>query len=222
MKNAVKMESLEGVSVNIYVEKIAEMVEDKEILAASRMNRSVVVFLKTTNSVDIICTNGLTITEEFIQPQPMVKPATKVILSNVPPFLPNELLAEKLEPYGKVITQSFRYIPLGCRKDSLRHVKSFRRQVYIVLKQGNINGVLHTFYNGNSYSIYISTDEVRCFHCKDTGHIRRNCPSLQQNREMETNPESQQQQHGEVDDSNNTELDTSEAHITEAQTATTE
>ena len=44
MKNAVKMESLEGVSVNIYVEKIAEMVEDKEILAASRMNRSVVVF----------------------------------------------------------------------------------------------------------------------------------------------------------------------------------
>ena len=88
MKNALKMQSLEGGSVSTYVEKIAELVDENEILAASRMNKSVVVFLKTIDLVEKVCTTELTISDEFVQPQPMVKLATKVILSYVPPLLP--------------------------------------------------------------------------------------------------------------------------------------
>ncbi len=64
----------------------------KTILSASRMNKAVVVFLKEQNLVNRLIVNGLVINGAFLQLSPLYAPSTKVTISNVPPFVADEVL----------------------------------------------------------------------------------------------------------------------------------
>lgn len=174
-KHAVRCSNIDGVSVESYVEAIAREVGDSQIVAASRMNHSVVVFLKTIGNVESVSASGVSIGHRFVSVEPFVRPATKLILSNVPPFLPSIYITNSLAQYGRVVS-NLRPIPLGCKRPSLKHVISFRRQVYIFLCSENINGLMPVEYEGRVYNLYVSTDEMKCFQCGSQSHIRRNCP----------------------------------------------
>jgi hypothetical protein len=176
-KHAVRCESLDNFTVEQYVTSMATLVGDESIIAASRMNKLVDIFLNSLHTVEIAIRNGLTIDNQMIDVAHMIKPATKMILSNVPPFIPNHLITKELEQYGQVVGR-LRTIPLGCKAESLRHVMSFRRQGFILLRGGtrNINGLIRIIHDGHPYNIYLSTDEMRCFSCGVTGNLRKNCP----------------------------------------------
>lgn len=68
----------------------------------------------------------------FVPVTPLVAPATKVTISNVPPFISNDAIIKELIRYGK-IASPVRMIPLGCKNSALKHVLSFRRQVFMFL-----------------------------------------------------------------------------------------
>ena len=66
---------------------------------------------------------------------PLSSPSKKVIISNVPPFIDDNLIEDKLSGYGRLVS-SMRKISLGGKSSLLKHVISFRRQVYMVLDNG--------------------------------------------------------------------------------------
>ena len=188
-KHAVRCESFDNFTVEQYVTSMAMLVGDESIIAASRMNKSVVIFLSSLDAVEMAIINGLFIDNQMIDVAHMIKPATKVILSNVPPYIPNQLITKELEQYGQVVGR-FRAIPLGCKAASLKHVMSFRRQGFILLRggTGNINGLIRIMHDGHPYNIYLSTDEMKCFGCMETGHLRKNCPHANGNNDKNVTP----------------------------------
>ena len=175
-KHAVRCQAFEEFSVEQYVIAIAELVGEENVIAASRMNKSVVIFLSSLRLVELAVMSGIVIDSRLVQVEEMVKPAKKVIISNVPPFIPNAILAEELSDYGRIVG-NFRTIPLGCKSENLKHVQSFRRQVHLLLRNDNINGLLRVNFEGHIYTLYITTDEMRCFGCNQLGHLRKNCPN---------------------------------------------
>ncbi|TWW53055.1 hypothetical protein D4764_0014930, partial [Takifugu flavidus] len=70
----------------------------------------------------------------------LVNPATKITVSNAPPFIKNDDLCKTLSRYGQIVSQ-VRMVLLGCKSPKLKHVVCHRRQLYMVLKDsdGHLN-----------------------------------------------------------------------------------
>ncbi len=90
------------------------------IKSAARMNNGVVIFV---DSFATIVEQGVVIKETFVQAIPLVNPAKKIVLSQVPPFISNEMLERELVRYGQLMSP-IRSFSLGCKSPKLRHVVS--------------------------------------------------------------------------------------------------
>ncbi|KAK2897108.1 hypothetical protein Q8A73_013488 [Channa argus] len=80
---------------------IGNQVGHENLLVASRMNKAVVVFLKAERIVNDLVESGVVIRDLFVQVSPLSAPSTRVIVSGVPPFIPNALLENELRKFGK-------------------------------------------------------------------------------------------------------------------------
>ena len=111
---------------------------------------------------------------------PLIRPTTRLTLSNVYPEIPNSVLIKNLSALCKVVSQ-IRPIPLGLKHKDLTHIMSFRRQVKVLLNP-NVTPPDHiTFvFSGTTYRVFLSTESVRCFNCGEFGHISRSCKKQKQ------------------------------------------
>ncbi|KAL7842570.1 hypothetical protein SRHO_G00242590 [Serrasalmus rhombeus] len=74
------------------------------IVSASRMNSAVLLFLKSVDLANDVVQSGVVINGQLTPVLPLSTPSKKVILSNVPPFIKDELIARELSRYGKVVS----------------------------------------------------------------------------------------------------------------------
>ncbi|MGL5904154.1 MAG: hypothetical protein ACRCZO_15845, partial [Cetobacterium sp.] len=76
-------------------------------------------------------------------------------------------------------------IALGNVSPLLKHIVSFRRYVYMVLKDNAELDVSFNFRMDDfDYLIYATTDKMRCFGCGKAGHLVRTCPDKNENYEV--------------------------------------
>lgn len=170
---------------------MGELVGFENILSASRMNKATVVFLKTEQLVNQLTESGIWIKEMFVPVTPLVAPATKVTISNVPPFISNEVIIKELTRFGK-IASPVRMIPLGCKNTALKHVLSFRREVLMFLTspERTLEISFRVIHGENSYMLFASTDNLKCFECGNLGHKRFSCPKKNVDNEQRVTVES--------------------------------
>ena len=156
---------------------VGDEVGFESIIYASRMNKAVVVFVKEKNTACRLIENGIVIRDNLVQVTPLYAPSSKIIISNIPPFISNEALECELVRFGKFASE-FRTISLGCKHPSLKHVQSFRRQVYMFLDspENTLDVSFRVKHEGRSYMVYATTGNLRCFDCGDIGHKRIACP----------------------------------------------
>ncbi|KAI2656615.1 Transposon TX1 uncharacterized 82 kDa protein [Labeo rohita] len=156
---------------------VGEVVGCENVMSASRMNNAVVVFLRTTELTNILVESGVVIDSAFVPVLPLSLPSKKVILSNVPPFIKNDVLAQMLERYGKLISP-IKMIQIGCKSPLLKHVVSFRRFVYMVLNDstGELDLTFNLKHDEFNYVIFATTNNMKCLNCGDFGHFVRACP----------------------------------------------
>ena len=109
----------------------------------------------------------------------MITPAMRVIISNVPPFISHDKIMSVLSRYGKMVSR-MSTIPLGYRNECVRHVMSFRRQVYMVLPdRGEDTGLNISFkinFEDINYQIYTSSAILTCFQFGAFRHLKCFCP----------------------------------------------
>lgn len=170
----------DSISVEDVLIAVSRQVGGLNIKSASRMNKSVVVFLTDVKMVDDLIERGITINDTFLPVLPLSSPSKKIVLSNVPPFIKNEVIQEVLERYGK-LTAPIKMIPLGLKNPDIKHVMSFRRYTYMILneQQDPLNLAVKLKNEGKDYTIFISSDQMRCFFCGELGHVRQTCPNKQ-------------------------------------------
>ncbi len=74
--------------------------------------------------------SGISVSGTFVHVQLLVTPTSKVTISNVPPFISDAEIERELTRFGK-LASGIRMVPLGCKNANLKHVLSFRRQVFV-------------------------------------------------------------------------------------------
>nr|XP_006820471.1 PREDICTED: uncharacterized protein LOC102803021 [Saccoglossus kowalevskii] len=202
--HGVRCESVSGINIEAYVSAISEIIDAKTILAASRINGSVIVFLTSVADVDKVCANGLNVGDMCIHAEALVKPATKIVLSGVPPFITNATLDKHLNKFGRIVS-TFRYIPIGIKNPELRHIKSFRRQVHMISENDSIEDIILIKHENRLYKIYVSTDKITCYKCFKKGHVQRDCRqgTRSQNKTNAAAENSQQSTNNTPNDENN-------------------
>lgn len=165
------------VSVEDCLIAVSAAIGGANIKSASRMNKAIVFFLSERHMVNELVETGLIIKDIFVPVLPLSSPAKKVILSNVPPFVKNEKLEQILQRYGKIVSP-IKMIPLGCKSPEIRHVMSFRRQALMILNSQSdpLNLSAKLSIEGKDYTVFISSESMKCFICGDFGHVRQTCP----------------------------------------------
>ena len=176
-RHAIKIGADNDISVEECSLAVGSIVGYGSVVSASRMNRSVVLFLDSVDKVNTIVEQGIVVNDTFVNVLPLVTPARRVTLSNVPPFITDEFLERELARHGKLVS-SIKKIPLGCKSPLLKHVVSFRRHVYMILNghSGELNVKFQFQVDNFQYMIFASTDNMKCFFCGKEGHGIRSCP----------------------------------------------
>ena len=162
---------------------IGDVVGHENVKSASRMNSAIVVFIATIEKARQLIVTGIVLNDAYTTVLPLSSPSKKVIISNVPPFIDDNLIEDKLSVYGRLVS-SMRKISLGCKSSFLKRVISFWRQVYMVLDNGEEELDLTMKLNVESfeYTVYATKDALlKCFHCGCVGHVVRDCPHKKSN-----------------------------------------
>ncbi|KAG7480369.1 Transposon TX1 putative 82 kDa ORF 1 [Solea senegalensis] len=177
LRHGVRIQPDPSVPVEEVLLAVGDAVGHSCLSHASRMNHGVIVFLKEEKFVAGLIESGVTVRGSYLQVSPLAVPSTRVTISGVPPFVPNEALAHELQRFGK-LASGFKIINLGCRDERLKHVQSFRRQVFMFLTcpTQTLEVSFRIKHSEGNYMVYASTGRMRCFECGNEGHKRSACP----------------------------------------------
>jgi len=201
-RNGIKITPAERCSIEDCSIAVAQVVGYKSILSASRMNSAFVFFLDDVNKVNEIVASGIVLNESYTPVMPLMQPAKKILLSNVPPFIKDEVIQRELVRHGKIVSQ-FKKIALNCKSAQLKHVVSFRRQVYMILnnESAELNLAMKFRIDDFDYVIYATSETMKCFKCGQGGHLARSCPENVEHDPGQNNIESEGQKDN-VEDEN--------------------
>ena len=160
---------------------VGEQVGHEHVMFSSRMNKAVVAFLREEAHVFRLIESGVLIRDLSVQVSPLAVPSTRITVSGVPPFIPNELIETELRRFGK-IASGLKTLSLGCKDPKLRHVQSLRRQVFMHLDAPTqtLEVSFRVKHGDGFYMVDASSGQLKCFECGDVGHKRFECPHKRQ------------------------------------------
>ncbi len=92
-------------------------------------NRDFFEFVERANEVVL---RGYNHDETLTPVLPLLLPSKKITISNIPPFL-SDILKQALSRYGKLISP-IKKITIGCESPLLKHIVSFRRFAFMIVK----------------------------------------------------------------------------------------
>uniref|UniRef100_G3Q0L1 CCHC-type domain-containing protein n=1 Tax=Gasterosteus aculeatus TaxID=69293 RepID=G3Q0L1_GASAC len=137
----------------------------------------VVMFMDSVNKANMVVEKGMVVNETFVPVLPLATPATRVTVSNVPPFIRDEMLTRELSRHGMVVSP-INKVSSGFKSPLLRHVVSHKRTLYMILNKKNedLNVVFKLRVNGFDYVVFVNSDSTKCYRCGREGHLSRACP----------------------------------------------
>lgn len=191
---AIIMNVTDEFNLSDYLISLAAIVGPKNITFASRIaNNRICIFLASKPLVDKLLQehDAINVNGVEVGIRRLITPAQRIIISNVCPSIPHEFLEGILKSNGLKLVSPINYLRAGVPNEQLAHILSFRRQVYISPPENNetIPNSLIINYQDTSFRIYLSTDELKCFQCKQAGHIAKNCVSVNNTSQLVTSAE---------------------------------
>lgn len=130
-------------------------------------------FVDSIDKANQLVLAGVTVNGLFTPVFPLSNLVKKVIVSNIPPLLKNDMLLRKLSWHGHVVSL-VRLNPLGSKSPLLRHVVSSRQQVSMVLKE---ELKLTLCFTVDVFDYSFCHYYLKCFCCGEDGHVIWSCPN---------------------------------------------
>lgn len=191
-EQAIILNAVENLTLTDYVVAIGELVpQPKNIIFAFYMsNKRVCIFLSSVDLVNNIVKNhsSLQIQNNDVGIRRLITPARRVILSNISPTIPHAYLEQILKDLKLKVVSPVSFLRAGITKDTFGHVFSSRRQVYIQTDDSiELPSSIVIKFEDTNYRIFLNFDEMKCFACKQEGHIARYCPNQSQNENQNQN-----------------------------------
>ncbi len=145
---------------------VGKVVGYESVKSAALMNSTCVIFLDDIEKRNKVIESGVVISDTFVQVLPLSSPAKKVTISNIPPFISDDLLIRELLRYGKIVSL-IRKLSLGCKSPLLRYVVSHRHQVNMFLnkKDEPLSLAFTVEVEEYEYVIFVTSETSKCFGC---------------------------------------------------------
>ena len=180
IRHGVRLVPDPGIPIEEVLLAVGDSIGHDNMCHASRMNKAVVVFMKEERYVNQLVEIGTVIRDLYVEVSPLATPSTRITVSGVPPFIPNQLLEQELRRFGK-FASAFKTVGLGCKDPKLRHMQSLRRQVFMFLESPTqtLEVSFRVQHGQGHYMVYASSGSLKCFECGDVGHKRGACPHRQ-------------------------------------------
>nr|CAH7732987.1 unnamed protein product [Callosobruchus chinensis] len=201
-RQAIILTSIEGLKIRDYLIAVGSIIQPKNILLASRIsNTRVCIYLKSSNLVDSFVQDYKTmnIQDHAIEVRRMITPAVTLVISNICPSVPNNVVEDLLKINGIKLLSRITHLRVGMQEAEYSHVLSFRLVVYIAPSEVIIPHTTTLSFEGTTYRIFLSTDSINCSCCQQPGHTQMQCPNkalpseenTSTNREYQSTPTAQ-------------------------------
>lgn len=167
-----------------YLCAIGELVGPQNMVFAGKNNDMVKMYLINEEKVETLLDlhPQVNIDGKLFTLRKLVNHGHRIFLCNVEPSIPDNMLANELSKYAKVVSP-IQFVNLGCRMKEFSHLMGLRRCVFVDEVE-NLPASMNIFFDNVNYKVFVVIDKVRCFRCNIEGHISRNCtteiPSAQE------------------------------------------
>lgn len=182
---AILLNAIDEFKLSDYVIAVGNIIGPKNILFASRIaNNRICIYLKNVNLVNQIVAqhNTIEINNVPIDIRRLVTPAKRIIISNVSPIIPHEIISNVLQNFGLQLVSQITFLRAGIQEAEYNHVLSFRRQAYVAPPENEMYELPSTTvvnFEDTPYRIFLTFDEAACFICKKSGHVAKSCPNIE-------------------------------------------
>ncbi|KAK3916767.1 Transposon TX1 uncharacterized 82 kDa protein [Frankliniella fusca] len=140
------------------------------------------LYLSSEVAVTNICDRGgVYINDTFLPCRKYATEATKFLISNCPPEMPDEALINLLKPFGKPVSKPTR-LSVNTVHNDLKHVKTWKRSLFMEIPKDapSCPEVLHfTSSEGSKHTLYIQTIKKHCSFCRSPSHPPEECKKKQ-------------------------------------------
>lgn len=182
-EQAIVLDAIDGTSIQHYATAIGTKIGPQNIRYITRIsnNRGYVYVATKELANDLIDTHkNVVINEQSIVIRPLIFRNKRLILSNVPPIIPTNLIEHKLKETGIIPMSTITTLRAGLNNPAYQYILSFRRKLYIKPEDvRKIPSMWKIDFEDTTYWIYPTLDNMLCFVCKEEGHLAQSCPANQ-------------------------------------------
>ncbi|KAL4126296.1 hypothetical protein QTP88_010518 [Uroleucon formosanum] len=108
----------------------------------------------------------------------LINTSKRIILSNVYPTIPNQLIIDALHELGIKTVSQISHMTAGFATEQFSHILSFRRQIYISQdSMSKLPSSITVTIENTTFRIFIN-DATTCFQCHQTGHFSSQCTNI--------------------------------------------
>lgn len=179
------MDCADNLTITDYACAIGNLVGPKNVVSAAKIsNNRICVYVANKHLVTEITDKYQTIdiNELKVTVRPLISRLKKIVLSNVPTDIPNCIIENVLDQIGVKRCAPITTLKATIAKEDYSHVTCFRRQTYV--NPDDIKLIPELFvirFQEMDFHIFASTDTIKCFHCKQLGHLARYCTNINTN-----------------------------------------
>ncbi|KAL7287494.1 hypothetical protein TKK_0018328 [Trichogramma kaykai] len=177
--DAIILDSIAGVSIHSYTIAVGSLVKPRNVRFVSRisMNR-VCIYLSDKILVRELSGKSIDIEGHRLTINPLIPQAKRILLSNVCPVITNERFIEELQKLQIVPVSPITLVRAGTKCPGYEHVCCFKRQMYVKLSDlSKIPPRFEIQQDNTLFTLYLSSEKLTCFLCKEEGHIAKHCKS---------------------------------------------
>ena len=167
-EQAIILDSIEGISIDNYIDGLEKVIDLNQIRYISKISgRRVCIYLSNVDLVEKLTNKFVTVKEIKLKIRPLMEKNKRVVISNVSPHIPNEILQDYFRKMDIQLVSQISQIRASLSKPGRSHILSFRRQVYVKeADEHRIPESIQIFHDETPSWIYFSTDSTCCYICK--------------------------------------------------------
>ena len=131
-EQAIILDSIEGISIDDYVDGLEKIIDLNQIRYISKISgRRVCIYLSNIDLVEKLTNKFVTVKEFKLKIRPLMEKNKRVVISNVSPHIPNEILQDHFKKMDIQLVSQISQMRASLSKPGRSHILSFRRQVYV-------------------------------------------------------------------------------------------
>lgn len=182
---AIVLDSIDGIMLRDYLLSLSTVTKSTSIRFISRIaNSRICVYMDSKQSADELVDNvkKIKVKDHNLEIRPLISRNKRIVLSNVCPVIPHEVLEEKFNQLNVKILSPITFMKVGIPDPGFSHIMSFRRQLYVSPEDEKIlPESMQINFDDTNYWIYITNDSMKCFVCNGVGHLAKYCTQNKQN-----------------------------------------